>query len=111
MPVALSRKANPLAVCDCYGQPGHGELQLGHDAHKIQRGARADADAARLCSNKRLMPQPTNGERTSQRQRQARAGGAADAQHLGELGDLVRARSWSRGLTVLHSDMSRFDYL
>eukprot|EP00965_Chrysotila_dentata_P016689 553850-Pleurochrysis_carterae.AAC.2 len=21
--VALSRKANPLAVCDCYGQPGH----------------------------------------------------------------------------------------
>eukprot|EP00965_Chrysotila_dentata_P006185 201901-Pleurochrysis_carterae.AAC.3 len=89
LPVALSRKANPLAVCDCYGQPGHEEL--GHGAHKIRRSARAVADAAHLPSNKRLKPQPTDGERTSQRQWQARAGGAADAQRLGELGDLVWA--------------------
>eukprot|EP00965_Chrysotila_dentata_P013596 450565-Pleurochrysis_carterae.AAC.1 len=36
-------------------------------------------------------PQPADGECTSQRQRQARAGGAADAQRVGKLGDLVRA--------------------
>eukprot|EP00965_Chrysotila_dentata_P032959 1098286-Pleurochrysis_carterae.AAC.1 len=78
--VALSRKTNPLAVCDCYGQPGHGKL--GHGAHKIPCSARAVADLARLHSNKRLKPQPADGERTFQRQRQARAGGAADAHRL-----------------------------
>eukprot|EP00965_Chrysotila_dentata_P143840 4752370-Pleurochrysis_carterae.AAC.1 len=94
LPVALSRKTNPLAVCDCYGQPGHGEL--GHGAHKISRSARAVADAARLRSNNRLKPQTADGERTFQRQRQARAGGAADAHRLGELGELVRAVLESR---------------
>eukprot|EP00965_Chrysotila_dentata_P249362 6208865-Pleurochrysis_carterae.AAC.1 len=89
LPVALSRKANPLAVCDCYGQPGHGEL--GHGAHKIPSAARAIADAVRLRSKKRISPQPADGERNSQRQRQARANAAAEAQRLGDLIDVVRA--------------------
>eukprot|EP00965_Chrysotila_dentata_P016046 531295-Pleurochrysis_carterae.AAC.2 len=38
LPVSLA-KTNPLAVCDCYGQPGHGEL--GQGAHKIPRSAKA----------------------------------------------------------------------
>eukprot|EP00965_Chrysotila_dentata_P211254 6186365-Pleurochrysis_carterae.AAC.3 len=85
----LSRKANPLALCDCYGQPGHGEL--GQGAHRIPRSAKAVADAARLRSNKRLRSQPADGERNLQRQRQARARCLADAQRLEELGgDLVR---------------------
>eukprot|EP00965_Chrysotila_dentata_P001058 34405-Pleurochrysis_carterae.AAC.6 len=58
LPVALSLKTNPLAVCDCYGQPGHEEL--GHDAHKIPLSARAVADAARLRSNN-LRPHPADG--------------------------------------------------
>eukprot|EP00965_Chrysotila_dentata_P203482 6181745-Pleurochrysis_carterae.AAC.1 len=89
LPVALSRKTNLLAVCDCYGHPGHGEL--GQSAHRIPRSAKAVADAARLRSNKRVKPQPADGERALQRRRQARAGGAADAHRLGELDDLVRA--------------------
>eukprot|EP00965_Chrysotila_dentata_P054471 1807571-Pleurochrysis_carterae.AAC.1 len=39
LPVALSREANPLALCDCYGQPGHGEF--GQGAHRIPRSAKA----------------------------------------------------------------------
>eukprot|EP00965_Chrysotila_dentata_P246940 6207450-Pleurochrysis_carterae.AAC.1 len=90
LPVALSRKPNPLAVCDCHDQPGHG--LLGHGVQKIPRSARAVADAARLRSSKRITPQPADGERTSQRQRQARANTAAEAQRLmGDLGEVVRA--------------------
>eukprot|EP00965_Chrysotila_dentata_P081135 2678200-Pleurochrysis_carterae.AAC.4 len=91
LPVALSRKANTLADSDCYGEPTYGEL--GNGAHKIPRSVRAVADAARLRSNKRLKPQPADGERTSQRQRQARAGAATEAQCLGDLGDVVQ--SWN----------------
>eukprot|EP00965_Chrysotila_dentata_P176200 5818182-Pleurochrysis_carterae.AAC.1 len=57
----------------------------------IPRSARAVADAARLRSNKRITPQPANGERTSRHQWQARAGATAEAQRLGDLGDVVRA--------------------
>eukprot|EP00965_Chrysotila_dentata_P004368 141936-Pleurochrysis_carterae.AAC.1 len=56
LPVALSRKATPLAVCDCYGQPGH--VESGYGAHKSPRSARAVADAACLHSNKRFKPDP-----------------------------------------------------
>eukprot|EP00965_Chrysotila_dentata_P232244 6198847-Pleurochrysis_carterae.AAC.1 len=89
LPVALSRKASPLALCDCYGQSVDGEL--GQGAHRIPSSAKALADASRLRSNKRLESIPADGECNPQRRRQARAGGPADAQRLGELGDLVRA--------------------
>eukprot|EP00965_Chrysotila_dentata_P047295 1569560-Pleurochrysis_carterae.AAC.1 len=77
------------SACQWPSRPGHGEQ--GQGAQKIPRAARAIADAARLRSNKRVSPQPADGERTSQRQRQARPRAAAEAHRPGDLGDVVRA--------------------
>eukprot|EP00965_Chrysotila_dentata_P025138 834413-Pleurochrysis_carterae.AAC.1 len=105
LPVALLRtKANPLPVCDCYGQPGHGELE--HGAHKIPHAARAIADAARLRSNKRVTPQPADEERTAQRQRQARAK-LQQRRSAWKTSEMLSSPSWSPSALTLRSRVAR----
>eukprot|EP00965_Chrysotila_dentata_P227352 6195962-Pleurochrysis_carterae.AAC.1 len=63
--VALSRKANPLAVCDCYTVSQDMESSDRVRTRSIPLSAKAVADAARLRSNKRIKPQHADAERTA----------------------------------------------